>query len=244
MSSLKTLQLNLMDDFRAKFKDQYQLDARLVAVHQAKSLVAEQYRKLYVSIISAGQTRDLQILMITSSMAEEGKTLTALNLAITMTASGDNILLVETDFHRPRVGTYLDLPSEVGLSDYLSDQSSLDQICQLGPLARLVVVQAGNTLHNPVGLLSSQKMAQFLQQVKAEKQYRYIVLDAPPILLSSETHAMADYVDASILVIRAHKTPQEQVLQAIETLGEERLLGCVLNGIRSSDMDSYGSYDY
>jgi receptor protein-tyrosine kinase len=87
-------------------------------------------------------------------------------------------------------------------------------------------------------------MAQFLQQVKAEKQYRYIVLDAPPILLSSETHAMADYVDASILVIRAHKTPQEQVLQAIETLGEERLLGCVLNGIRSSDMDSYGSYDY
>jgi len=244
MSGLKTRQLNLMDDFWAKFKDQYQLDERLVAVQQAKSFVAEQYRKLYVSIIRYGQTRDLKSLMITSSMAEEGKTLTALNLAITMTASDDNILLVETDFHRPRVGTYLDLPCEVGLSDYLSDQSSLDQICQVSPLARLVVVQAGNTLRNPVGLLSSVKMAQFLQQVKAEKQYRYIVLDAPPILLSSETHAMADYVDATILVVRAHKTPQEQVLQAIETLGEERLLGCLLNGIRTGDMDTYAQYGY
>lgn len=241
---LKTTQLNLMDGFWDKFQNQCQLDQRLVAVHQAKSLAAEQYRKLYVSIIRAGQTHELQTLMITSSLAEEGKTLTALNLAITMIASGDNILLVETDFHRPRVGTYLDLPSKVGLSDYLSDQSSLGEICQLGSLPRLVVVQAGQTCHNPVGLLSSQKMAQFLQQVKAEKQYRYIVLDAPPILLSSETHTMADYVDASILVVRAHKTPQEQVSQAIEILGEKRFLGCVLNGIRDRDMDSYGLYDY
>ena len=182
--------------------------------------------------------------MITSSMAEEGKTLTALNLAITMTASGDSILLVETDFRRPRVGTYLDLPSEVGLSDYLSDQSSLYQICQLSPLAGLIVVQAGHTCHNPVSLLSSHKMAQFLHQVKADKQYRYIVLDAPPILLSSETQAMADYVDASILVVRAHKTPQEQVSQAIDALGEARLLGCVLNGIWDCEMDSYGLYQY
>jgi capsular exopolysaccharide synthesis family protein len=233
-----------MDDFLAKFKDQCQLDERLVAVHQAKSLAAEQYRKLYVNIIRAGSTHELKTLMITSSMAEEGKTLTALNLAITMTASGDNILLVETDFRRPRVGTYLDLPSEVGLSDYLSDQSSLYQICQLSPLAGLLVVQAGHTCHNPVSLLSSQKMAQFLRQVKADKQYRYVVLDAPPILLSSETHAMADYVDASILVVRAHKTPQEQVSQAIDALGEARLLGCVLNGIWDCEMDSYGLYQY
>ena len=239
MSGLKTLQLNLMDDFWAKFKDQFQIDERLVAVHQVKSLAAEQYRKLYVSIIRAGQSRDLKTLMITSSVAEEGKTLTALNLAVTMTASGDNILFVETDFHRPRVGRYLDLPSEAGLSDYLSDQSSLDRICQLSPLAGLVVVQAGQTCHNPVGLLSSQKMDQFLQQVKADKLYRYIVLDAPPILLSAETHAMADYVDASILVVRAEKTPQDQVSQAIETIGEQRLLGCVLNGIRAREMDSH-----
>lgn len=246
MSGLKTLQLNLMDDFWAKFKDQFQIDERLVAVHQVKSLAAEQYRKLYVSIIRAGQTCDLKTLMITSSVAEEGKTLTALNLAITMTAGGDNILLVETDFRRPRVGMYLDLPSQVGLSDYLSNQSSLNQICQLSPLAGLVVVQAGHTCHNPVSLLSSQKMAQFLQQVKADNQYRYIVLDAPPILLSSETHAMADYVDTSILVVRAHKTPQEQVFQAIETLGEKRFLGCVLNGMRDREMDSYAStlYEY
>lgn len=236
---LKTTQLNLMDNFWAKFKDQFQIDERLVAVQQVKSLAAEQYRKLYVSIIRADQTCGLKTLMITSSVAEEGKTLTALNLAVTMTASGDNILLVETDFHRPRVGRYLDLPSEAGLSDYLSDQSGLHRICQLSPLAGLVVVQAGQTCHNPVGLLSSQKMDQFLQQVKADKQYRYIVLDAPPILLSAETHAMADYVDASILVVRAHKTPQVQVSQAIETLGEKRLLGCILNGMRERDMYSY-----
>lgn len=245
MSGLKTLQLNLMDDFWAKFKDQFQIDERLIAVHQVKSLAAEQYRKLYVSIIRSGQTHDLKTLMVTSSVAEEGKTLTALNLAVTMTASGDNILFVETDFHRPRVGHYLDLPSEAGLSDYLLDQSSIDRICQLSPLAGLVVVQAGQTCHNPVGLLSSQKMEHFLRQVKADKQYRYILLDAPPILLSAETQAMADYVDASILVVRAEKTPQVQVAQAIETIGEQRLLGCVLNGIREHEMDSqvqYGSF--
>jgi receptor protein-tyrosine kinase len=231
-----------MDGFWDKYKDQFQLDERLVAVHEVKSLAAEQFRKLYVSIIRAGQTRDLQTLMITSSMAEEGKTLTALNLAITMTASGDDILFVETDFHCPRVGTYLDLPSQEGLSDYLSDQTSISQICHLTFLPGLIVVQAGQSCQNPIGLLSSEKMAKFLQQVKASQQYRYIVLDTPPILLSSETHAMADYVDASILVVRADITPQEQVSRAIETIGEQRILGCVLNGARECELDSYGQY--
>src|SRR5262249_44454765 len=97
------------------------LDERLVALHQTNTLATELYRKLYIEIVRAGSVRELRTLLISSALMEEGKTTTALNLALTIAASGGErgVVLVETDFRKPSVHKWLGTYSECGLADYL-----------------------------------------------------------------------------------------------------------------------------
>jgi protein-tyrosine kinase len=221
------------------------IDERLVAFHSTNASAAEQYRKLSVEIARMGRVRELRTLLIVSALENEGKTLTALNLAITMAASGDEqVLLVETDFRKPRVHHLLGTRPACGLSDYLLGDIAYAQMVMQTPIPGLAVVYAGRRVKNPTALLSSEKMGQFLQHVKLQTPYRYVVLDATPILLTSEPMALMQYVDAALLVVRAKKTSRDVVLQAIEALGEEHILGCVLNGMTATDAYNYRYYYY
>jgi Mrp family chromosome partitioning ATPase len=123
---------------------------------------------------------------------------------------------------------------------------------QRGPLQATKFVQAqsplllgivrsypGKQVKNPAVLLNSERLQQFFCEIKAQNQYRYVILDSSPILLTSDPSALTQQVDAAILVVRAGKTPRKVVLQAIETLGADNILGCVFNGVTSTD-----SYDY
>jgi capsular exopolysaccharide synthesis family protein len=219
------------------------LDERLVACHGANPLAVEQYRKLYVDIVRAGRVRELRTLLIVSALENEGKTTTALNLAITMAASGgEEVLLVETDFRQPRVRHMLGTHPECGLADYIRGGVEYAQIFSDTPIPGLTVVHAGKRLKNPTALLRAEKMGQFFQAVKSQMPYHHIVLDAPPLLLTSDPVAVMQHVDTALLVVQAKKTPRDMVAKAIDILGEEHLLGCVFNGITASDAYSYRYY--
>jgi non-specific protein-tyrosine kinase len=219
-------------------------DAYLVALHDANTVAAEQYRKLYSEIVRAGRVRKLRTLLVTSALAGEGKTLTAVNLALTVAASSNtqNALLVETDFRKPRLQKLLNTQSECGLTDYLLGDVECPQLIHTTPIPGLAVVYAGHHINNLARLLNSEKITTFFHHIASQGHYSHIILDSSPILLTSEPIALIPHVDAAIFVVHAGKTPREVVNQAIEILGQENIFGCVFNGIRS--LDSYYSRHY
>jgi capsular exopolysaccharide synthesis family protein len=222
---------------------------RAVALHQFDTTAAEQYRKLYVEIAQARRTRALQTFLITSALAGEGKSLSALNLAITSAASEDQqgVLLVDTDLRQPSIHQYLGLHPTCGLANYLLGEVESTHIFVETPIPGLTMIAAGSRVSNPTGLLVSPRMEQLFRDIKTQKQYSSIILDSSPVLLAAESKGLLQYADTAILVVHAQQTPREIVLQAIKTLGEENILGCLLNGVIASDLlysNYYVSSDY
>jgi capsular exopolysaccharide synthesis family protein len=220
------------------------IDAYLVALHGANTAAAEQYRKLYSEIVRAGRVRRLRTLLVTSALAGEGKTLTAVNLALTIAASSNEqrALLVETDFRKPRIQKLLNTQPECGLTDYLLGDAESTQLIHATPIPGLAVVYAGHHINNLARLLNSEKIATFFHQIASQGHYSHIILDSSPLLLTSEPIALIPHVDAALFVVHARKTPREVVNQAIEILGQENIFGCVFNGMTS--LDSYYSHHY
>jgi protein-tyrosine kinase len=221
-----------------------QIDARAVAFHQADTVAAEQYRKLFIELVQARRLRQLQTLLITSAVAGEGKSISALNLAITSATNGDQqgALLIDTDFRKPNIHKYLGIHPEWGLADYLLGEVEYSQIFCKTQIPGLTIIPAGRKVSNPTALLASTRMEEFLRDTKAHKQYSHIILDSSPVLLTSESKGLLQHVDTAILVVRAKKTPAEVVSQAIKILGEENILGCVFNGITATDFSHYHYY--
>lgn len=219
-------------------------DQRLVTAHHPISAMVEQYRKLYIEIVRAGRVRELRTLLFSSALPGEGKTSSAVNLALTMAESGgqQSVLLVDADFRRPSVQKLLGTSPEYGLADYLLGEVSYSQIFAQTHVPGLTVVYAGRQVENTTALLSPEKIGQFFKDIKDQDQYSYIILDSSPVLLTSEPAALAQYVDAAILVVRAGGTPRDMVAQAVSILGRENILGCVFNGVTSSDYHYYHSY--
>jgi non-specific protein-tyrosine kinase len=220
------------------------IDERVVAFHKFDTVEAEQYRKLYIEIVHARRTRELQTLLLTSALAGEGKSISALNLAITSAAAGDQhgILLIDADLRKPSIPTYLGIHPRYGLSDYLLGDTEYSHIFFKTQIPGLTIIAAGRRVSNPTTLLASTRMEQLFRDIKAQKQYSSIILDSSPVLLTSEAKVLLQYVDTTILVVRAKKTSAEIILQTIKILGKENILGCVLNGVTFSDFSLYNYY--
>jgi protein-tyrosine kinase len=220
------------------------INERVVALHQFDTVAAEQYRKLYIEIVQARRTRELQTLLLTSALAGEGKSISALNLAIIGAAheSSHGVLLIDTDLRQPSLHQYLGIRPKWGLADYLLGDVDYSQICFKTQIPGLTVIAAGRRANNPTELFASMRMEHLFRDVKSQKQYSSIILDSSPVLLTSEPKELLQYVDTTVLVVRARKTSAEAVLQAVKTLGEENVLGCVLNSVTSTDFSFHHYY--
>jgi capsular exopolysaccharide synthesis family protein len=230
----RTENLKVIDEYK-------RINERVVAFHNFDTVAAEQYRKLYIEIVQARRTRELKTLLMTSALAGEGKSISALNLAITSAAAGDqhSVLLVDTDLRKPSIHTYLGIHPKCGLVDYLLGDVEYSQIFFKTQIPGLTIIAAGRRVSNPTTLFASTRMEQLIRDIKSQKSYGSIILDSSPVLLTSESKGLLQYVDTAILVVRAKKTPAEVVSQAIKILGEENILGCVLNGVTASDFSLY-----
>ena len=219
------------------------LDEHLVALHDVNAPATEQYRRLFVEIIRAGKQRELRTLLISSALSGEGKTTTALNLALTIAASGaQRVLLVEMDFRRPNIHSLLGTRPTYGLADYLLGEVEYSKLLMETQVPGLTVVYAGRPVSSPTTLLRSERMGQFFQKVQSTSGFPYVILDSSPLLLTSEPSTLIQYADATILVVHARKTPRDVVVKAVEIVKGENILGCVFNGIRPSDTNYYYYY--
>ncbi len=219
------------------------IDARLsdkVVVGPMMAESVEQYRRLAATLHHAQGSRGLKIVMIASAMSSEGKSLTAANLAMTLSESyRRRVLLVDADLRRPTLHRLFRLANLTGLSDGLraAGTSSLP-VTQLSE--GLAVLTAGQPDADPMGSLTSDRMRQVLQE--ASESYDWVVLDTPPVALMPDANLLAAMIGGAVLVVRAGVTPYQFVQRAIEAIGRDRILGVVLNGADKRLAQNYYYY--
>lgn len=183
---------------------------------------------------------------VTGVTAGEGKTLTAINLAIALAQDvSTSVFLLDLDLERPRVAHYLGMSGtkgEPGLSDYLLGNASLDSIIYCPQIERVAVIPNFEPISQSSELLTSARMTQLLSALEAEVPRRILIADMPPVLASDDVIAFAPQVDAMLLVIAEGMTGRDAVRSAKEVLAEMNLLGVVLN--RSAERDDNAYYSY
>ena len=221
----------------------------LLVMQEPDSFIAEQYRILYTKINDLCKEKSQKIFAITSALQSEGKTVTALNLAIVMAKDfGKKTLVLEGDFRRSTIPRYLKVELEEGLVDILSSKADMHTTRvpvanTLIPFAddNLTVLPAVRRTQHSSSLLSSQRLRDLFDILR--EQYDFILIDSPPILPLSDMNIFEEVVDGILLVVRAERTPRGAIEQALEALGTDKLLGIVLNDVRQT-FSSYYKYGY
>ena len=215
------------------------VDGRLITIREPYSMIAEQYRVLSTRISKLVQNKSSYTLAITSSLKSEGKSFTALNLAITLAKDFDeNVLLIEGDLKNPTLHEYLKRSPGFGLSDVIEGRIDMDTAAIKLFEGKLTVLLAGKKIGNPSRLISSPKMEEILNNAKGV--YKYIIIDAPPVLPLVDMNIYSNLVDGILLIIRAGKTPKSMVKRALSSMHSEKVIGAVLNDVEMN----YSKYYY
>ena len=216
----------------------------------------EAYNMLRTNLSFAlAEAGECKMVMITSPMQGEGKSITASNLAITLAEAGHRVLLLDCDLRRPKLGRLLSLKSPAGLSDILIKPSLLSENI-LQYRKGVHVILAGSIPPNPSELLNSVRMEALLKKMR--ENYDYIILDTPPIGVVTDAAVLAAQTDGVLVVVRTGQSERGPVTQAVEQLeyGNARILGFVMTCVPLEDTNyayskrrykkykRYGKYGY
>ena len=201
--------------------------------------VLEEYRKLGALVHHLQADRGVKVVMVTSAVAGEGKTLTATNLAVVLSASyGRRVLLVDADLRRPSLHQVFNTVSLEGLGDILAGAAEVPPLVQVTP--RLTLLTAGRPNADPLHGLTSERMRQLLRE--AREAFDFVIIDTPPVGLMTDASLLASMVDVALLVVRAVSTPYDLVKRAADTIGRHRIAGVVLNRAEPQQNHSYQYY--
>ena len=223
----------------------------LLAITEPASPLLETYRRLYKKVSYFRQEKNVKTVGITSAAVGDGKTLTAINLALAVAEDSQNrVALVDCDFRRPKIAGYLGIPKLRGLADVIqAGADPRDVMVSLAPgkenLRVLPMGKMRGDLEKEVyALLYERKLEPVFSSLKAE--FDFVVVDTPPILPIVDMQYLSELLDGLILVIRAGQTSRDLVQDALETLEGKNILGTVVNAAtrQLSSRYRYGSYQY
>ncbi len=206
--------------------------------------VAEEYKKLRSMILHMTMRKENHnTIMVTSADSGEGKSLTAINLAIVLAQEYNHtVLLIDADLRRPSLHGYLGLQPVLGLTDCLVDSIDVSRALIKAGSPRLSFLSAGRTASNPAELLSSNKMRNLVHEIKSRYRDRYVIIDTPPVLAFAETHAMSSYVDEILFVVK-EGAASSSVLAALDILQGSNVLGIVYNNVSAENKSGrYSQY--
>jgi len=219
-----------------------------------RSKIAEEYRlikrPLLINAFGHGANPPVKngnLIMVTSSIPGEGKSFTAINLAISMaTELESTVLLIDADVTKSSVVRYLGLQADLGLLDVLRDPKvGLSDVLIKTDIAKLTVLPSGRGFSHATELLASSAMRDFVLDISTRYPDRIIIFDCPPILATSEATVLASYMGQIVFVVEAERTPQEAVKDALAHLSDCEHVGILLNKApsRTAGGDYYG-YGY
>ncbi|MGA3351252.1 MAG: polysaccharide biosynthesis tyrosine autokinase, partial [Candidatus Sulfotelmatobacter sp.] len=216
-----------------------------VTVEHRNSSSAEAFRALRTSLLLSSPGAPPQVMMVTSGMMQEGKSFIALNLAVVLAQTGQKTLLVDADMRRPTIHKYLGISSTKGLSACLTGtEKSEAMINAIDGISNLYVLPAGHMPPYPSELLASDAMPQLLAHWREE--YRYIVVDTPPILAVTDAAVCARIADVVVLIARSKRTGRQSLIRARDVLRKVRanIAGVVVNDLSFNSAEYRGYYGH
>jgi protein-tyrosine kinase len=188
------------------------------------------YKMLRTQVLQRMVAKNWNAFAVTSPAPGDGKSLTAINLAVSLARElHHTVLLVDLDLRNPSVHQYLGLQPKRGIEEYLTSGCPLEEILLNPGIERLVVLPAKSPVENSSELLASPLMGQLVQELKSRYPSRLVLFDLPPILSADDALSFAPYIDAILLVLRDAKTTRSEIEQAMEILRDVPILGTVLN---------------
>ncbi len=223
-------------EFSAEWRD------RLIGSSLVDPLLVEQFRRLAATLHHAQIEQNLKVVMVTSAGPGDGKTMTSVNLSLVLSGSyRRRVLLMDADLRRPSIQGLSQLPDVPGLSETL--KANGEEKLSVFPLTEnLVLLPAGRPESDPMSALTSPRMQRIIEEAK--ERFDWVIVDTPPIGAVADASLLAERADAIVFVVRAGRTPYPAVRKAIETLGRERILGIVLNGVSAQEIGGGDGYYY
>ena len=213
-------------------------------LNQNSSFVAkEAYKTLRTNLRYFLRGEGCKKICITSANAGEGKSITFINLAISMAETEKRVLLIDADLRRPAMARLLGEKASPGLANVLAGMNTLEESIHTQVYPNLDILFSGDIPPNPSELLSSEKMREVVEELSA--RYDYIFVDTPPVCVVSDTCIVASYLDGVLLLVRQDRSKKDQVNRAVASLQltGAKTLGFVMNGIPVSSDKNYQGYN-
>ena len=216
----------------------------LIVHNRPTSLMSEAYRTIRTSLLLSSGDQVPKTILITSSVPSEGKTVTAVNAAVSLTQTGARVVLIDADMRKPRLHKILEVPDQTGLSSFLAGQAPLEDILQDTKIPNLHCIACGIRPPNPSELLSAMRMSELLTELA--KSYDYVIVDSPPLSNVADGRVVSAKCDRTVMVVKAFSTSRHQVRRAIDSLMEANaeLAGVILNDLDVRIPNSSYSYHY
>lgn len=206
------------------------LESKRVIGSAAASMVSDAYRMLRTRTLQRMKENNWSSLMVTSAGMEEGKSLTAVNLAISMAREvSHTVLLVDLDLRRPGIHEFFGYAPKCGLVDVLEGKANMSEALFNPSVDRLVVLPSKRRVDNSSELLSSPEMLGVIAEIKARYPERLVIFDMPPVLSTDDALAFSPNVDAVMLVVAEGQTGKGELAQVHDILAESNIIGTVLN---------------
>ncbi len=214
---------------------------KLILSREMDPAAVEQYRKVAAALHQLQLDRGVKVVMIASAMAEDGKTITASNIALTLSESfRRRVLLIDADLRRPSIHAVFGTPNVTGLQHALqAERPQKLTIFEVTP--NLSILPSGGPNPDPMSSLSSERMRMILDEAGAK--FDWVVIDTPPVGILADAKLLAEMVHAVVLVIGAGKTPYKSIERAIEAIDRKRIAGVVLNRVTEQPA-AYRYYAY
>ena len=219
-------------------------DARVVAQRFPNTLVSEQYRMLRTSLKNHIREENAKVILVSSSIHSEGKTVTTANLGSILAENGDaRVLLIDADLRRGKLGEYLGFGGKrAGLSNFLAGDITPKEVMYRNSRENLIVIPRGGLLKNPSELISSSKFQILIQELR--KHFDYVLIDSPPIMSVADAGILARVVDGVLMIIQIGRTPKNVIAHSNLLFKQSgvNMLGYILTNVEGPG-GKYGYYN-
>ena len=224
-----------------------------VTLTNARRQINEEYREIKRKLIQnafgplSKTLPNSNIIMVTSARPSEGKTFTAVNLALSIAAEQDKtVLLVDADVLKPNVLRTLDVEEKTGLMDYLlGDTDNISNVIYPTNVPKLRIIPAGTTHHLSTELLASGIMSETVNEFSTRYKDRVVIIDTPPIIGINESAVLASFAGQAVIVVEEGRSKLHDIQQSVERLNPDMAIGFVVNkSIANSETGGYYGYSY
>ena len=218
-------------------------ESHLLDLNNSHETPAEEFRTLRTRLNHLQTLQPLHSIVVTSPSPAEGKTFTAVNLALAQAHLAESSVVIgDFDLRRPIIHNLFQIDRAPGLSDYLTGQCTFPQALRKVEGMNLYLLPAGSPVKNPLELLNMRQAKQLFEEMP--RIFNWAIFDTPPLLFSADANLLATLADGTILVVKIGSTTFDNVTRAMQSLCENNVLGIVANGARASELYSKYTYYY